>query len=159
MTGKTLSETWTGLSLREVWGKFACSLKKTKPIQVNAFVLMKNHFHLLVSWNHSDVIRASEGVAAELDQTFGTETKIYPVKSFSNYLNVYKYIYRNPVEAGLVSLAEDYQYSSLRCVLGKSDLSFPVVDNMNVIHHPRILQWINADENLFRRICDDRSQP
>lgn len=158
VTGRVLSHDWLGLTLDEVWGVFSSSLKESRPLQVNAFVLMDNHFHMLVSWNHSCLFEATELLLSEITESFEQlsgkkvfeePNKVYLIDSFANYLNVYKYIYRNPVEAGLVQLAEKYKYSSLGVLLGRSTLSLSVVDNLNLICNPRVLQWINSKENLF----------
>lgn len=70
-----------------------------------------------------------------------------PVLSAAYYKTAYKYVYRNPVAAGLCARAEDYEYSSLRGVLGRGDLAAPVIDNMGLIFNARkVLAWLNTPE-------------
>lgn len=69
-----------------------------------------------------------------------------PILSSEYYKNAYKYIYRNPLDAGLCRTVEEYEYSSLRGLLGHSPLVVPVIDNMGLIHTPlKILDWLNHE--------------
>ncbi|MEK6627995.1 MAG: hypothetical protein AABY53_05165, partial [Bdellovibrionota bacterium] len=69
-----------------------------------------------------------------------------PILNYSHYLNTYKYIYRNPVEAGLCKKPEDYPYSSLYYLLGRGTLHCQVIDHLNLIQNPlHILKWLNLD--------------
>ncbi|MBS1970381.1 MAG: hypothetical protein JSU04_08735 [Bdellovibrionales bacterium] len=69
------------------------------------------------------------------------------ILSAEYYKRAYKYIYRNPVEAGMCSRAEDYEFSSLRGLLGRVNLQVPVIDNMGLIFGPKkILTWLNEKE-------------
>ncbi|MGZ3749374.1 MAG: hypothetical protein ACXVCD_18710, partial [Pseudobdellovibrionaceae bacterium] len=59
--------------------------------------------------------------------------------------------YRNPLEAGLCRKVEDYEYSSLRSLIGLSELRAPVIDNMGLIHGPKkILEWLNQESVDFK---------
>lgn len=70
-----------------------------------------------------------------------------PILSAQYYKHAYKYVYRNPVEAGMCMRAEDYEFSSLRGLLGHTLLTAPVIDNMGLIYGPqKILTWLNCED-------------
>lgn len=122
----------------------------------HAFVLMNNHFHILCS-------TANEDLKADLDWlnelinvsiieiacdhgNIIEEYTVVPIKCFKQYKETYKYIYRNPVEAGLVSKAEDYDYSSLGVILSSKEERLSFEDNLALIFDPfQRLQWINHE--------------
>ncbi|MBC7754321.1 MAG: hypothetical protein H7Z71_08795, partial [Moraxellaceae bacterium] len=84
-----------------------------------------------------------------LGQKCPQEILVEPIKNYSQYLNTYKYIYRNPVEAGLAFMCESYIYSTLNGILGQNDLLLHVLDTMGVIQNPRkILNWLNSDQDF-----------
>lgn len=62
-----------------------------------------------------------------------------------NYaLNAYKYIYRNPIEAGLCINVEDYEFSTLRGLLGLNKLAVPVEEDLTLFSDMEgTLKWIN----------------
>jgi REP-associated tyrosine transposase len=98
-------------------------------LQVHAYCLMGNHFHLLVL---SETGRLSDGMrflAARFTQRInyrdGRDGPLFRgrfasaiVKSDAHLVRVSRYIHRNPVEAGLVSVPEDWPWSSAGAYLG-----------------------------------------
>lgn len=61
-------------------------------------------------------------------------------------MNTYKYVYRNPVRAGLVELCEDWPYSTLHGLLGKSHLAIPLLEDSLLFDGSKnleILNWLN----------------
>lgn len=106
--------------------------------EVHAFVLMPNHFHLLVTtpreglgrvMNHfmrsvaQSIVRASDRTG----HVFGGRHYRSLIASDLYLWHALKYIYRNPVKAGLCDRVEDYPYSSLAGVIGLQPLAFPMV--------------------------------
>ena len=90
----------------------------------------------------------AESLANSL-QTKNKKVEIHcePVLSYAQYLNTYRYIYRNPIEAKLVLKIEDYKYSSLYYLLGKSLLHCQIIDHLGLIQNPiKLLNWINLSE-------------
>lgn len=115
------------LSLDEVWEVMNFrleSIQKEHGIRIAAFVLMSNHFHLLVLTPNLDIDRLMyffmKGVTLDIqkrskriNKIFGGRYKGSLIDSYAYLMNVYKYIYRNPIAAKIVTSAEDYPYSSL----------------------------------------------
>ncbi len=62
-------------------------------------------------------------------------------------MNVYKYLYRNPVEAGLCKRVQDYKYSTLYGIMGESRLIIPIEEDsiMSLEELNEILIWLNTE--------------
>lgn len=118
-------------------------------IEVLAFVMMTNHCHLLLKSKNKNENYFSEKLIQEL-QCKGeliNDSLVEPITNMTQFLNTYKYIYRNPVEAGIVSRCEDYKFSSLNGLLGKSFLETQIIDPLAIIQNPkRILLWLNQND-------------
>lgn len=127
ITARSNNREYFFLSLDEVWEVMNLrleSLQKEHGIRIAAFVLMNNHFHMLVLTPNLDIDRLMyffmKGVTLDIqkrtkriNKIFGGRYKGSMIDSYEYLMNVYKYIYRNPVEAKLVARAETYLYSSL----------------------------------------------
>jgi len=117
--------------------------RKSGEILIFAYVIMPDHTHLITDGNRSisDVLRFTNGIAAKrvLDylknNQFATslaklrqqeKKKGYKYSVWEHHPNAFRltgeetfmqkvnYIHNNPVRAGLVEKAEDYQFSSVR---------------------------------------------
>lgn len=133
VTGKVQNSCW------QDWENCLQRANKEK-LTVHAFVLMSTHFHLLYS------------VILERDLRYGFVGENYLITNFEQYKNSYRYIYRNPLEAGLCQRAEYYPFSTLPVVLGKKTSKIQVVDHMGLIVNPhKILEWINTDAKVHSK--------
>jgi len=143
-----------------VWEIFCSRIREsTKPggPHVNAFVLMHNHFHLLLTEKVSRIGKTAEKLCKNITYDFegytGEELTLFDfppdqslISDFKHLRHVYRYIYQNPVKAGIVNKAENYKFSSLYYLLGRKSDNTPldVADTFGVIYDPiRLLQWIN----------------
>lgn len=131
VTTRSNNKDWFKLSLDRVWNISQEGLAyahKLCPVEIHAFVLMSNHYHLLVSTPQanidcfmrafnkyfSDSINTYSGV---INHKFGGPYN-WSVVSKKEYLfNVYRYIFQNPVKAGMTLSCEEYPYSSLHGAL------------------------------------------
>ena len=121
------------------------------PIEVHAYCLMSNHYHLLLRSEEpclSDAMRFfgsrfSIQINKDLNADgalFRSRFKSILVDSERYLLQLSRYIHMNPVEAGLCELPEQYEWSSFRQFLG--------------IEKPRI--FLKTDETLsLVRNCED----
>ncbi len=148
--------TWRTTRMPERWRIFCLALSNIQfktDFAAHAFVLMGNHFHILFSTrSQKEHILAEEfhqNLTNLCNKTWeALEVPLFcdPILSSEYYKNAYKYIYRNPLDAGLCRTVEEYEYSSLRGLLGHSPLVVPVIDNMGLIHTPlKILDWLNHE--------------
>lgn len=115
------------LPLLAVWeimtSKLGCLQKEFK-LQISAFVLMDNHFHLLMLTPDEDIDRvmyffmknttlAIQKYTARINKIFGGRYKGCIIENQNYLLAAYKYIYQNPIRAKLAGRAQDYIFSTL----------------------------------------------
>jgi len=134
---------------------------------VHAFVVMPNHFHLLVSNPHGNLSPAMawfmRETAREMNRRSGFFNQLWGSRFFRSeirtkhyYRLAYKYIYRNPVKAKLTTNCQDYEFSTLGSKIGRFSAIVPVVDEMLMSDVEGVLRWINeapkaTDEESVRR--------
>ena len=122
------NKNWFKIPLYIMWDItyecFMYALEKV-PVDIHCFVLMGNHYHLLLTTPNKDLdqfmyyfngmlsreIRKFSGAE---NHKFGSRYKWSIVDTESYLHNIYRYIYQNPVRAGLCDLCSDYPYTSLR---------------------------------------------
>lgn len=108
-------------------------LQKEHRLKIVAFVLMNNHFHLLMMTPEEDIDRIMyffmKNVTLKIQKSSGRINKVFGgrykgclIDNHAYLLNAYKYIYRNPVAAGICEIVEDYPFSSLYFRRWKSGL-------------------------------------
>lgn len=163
ITARSNNREFFYLPIVNVWDimtKKLARLQEAYKIKIAAFVLMNNHFHLLIFTPHEDIDRIMyffmkevtldiQKSAGRVNKIFGGRYKGSMITSYSYLVNFYKYIYRNPVEVGLSEYAELYPYSTLfhktqsqgRCPFNVENF-FPmnVFDDYEDLNE---LKWIN----------------
>jgi REP element-mobilizing transposase RayT len=123
-------------------------LVKWPPLEIHALVMMDTHVHLLFRLSDQNENFFTAHFLELMGQKCPNEILVEPIKNYSQYLNTYKYIYRNPVEAGLSLMCESYAYSSLYQLLGQGPQHLKVIDAMGLIQNPRkVLTWLNTESN------------
>jgi REP element-mobilizing transposase RayT len=111
-------------------------------LKIHAFVMMPNHFHLLVTTPEapiSDVAKAFLSSATRImnvmsgrtGRVFGARYHWTAVQNPLYYVHAIKYIYRNPVKAGLADEVGGYAYSSFAGLTGRAPLPFAVLSPVN----------------------------
>lgn len=119
--------------------------------EVQALVMMDTHVHLLFRISDSKENFFSSAFLEKLKIPATIENFVEPIRHQTQYLNTYRYIYRNPIEAGLTACCEDYLYSSLSGLMGKSILRLNVYDRMGLIQNPmKILNWLNQSNQALK---------
>ncbi|MGZ3727205.1 MAG: hypothetical protein ACXWQQ_15500 [Pseudobdellovibrio sp.] len=116
--------------------------------EIQSLVMMDSHLHLI----SASAFPNGDNFTASLQMFLGSVSPdshvCEPIKNLSQYLNTYKYVYRNPIEAGLCLRAEDYVYSSLYSLLGKKHMEIAIYDQLGLIQNPfHVLSWLNSDTN------------
>ena len=158
VTARCLKKDWFELSLENVWDIFTnylFFLKHAFRFEIFSFVLMENHFHLIVKTPEANLDRGMRYFlretscrltrsAGRINQTYGAPYRYSVLKSQNSLYHTYKYVYRNPVEAGVVRNVEDYYFSSLHSLLGKSKAMIPLVEDFILFSDPcQCLDWLN----------------
>ncbi len=119
-------------------------LAKKFEIEIQALVMMDTHVHLLAAAFGTAENFFCDDLQNAIMYSHKGENLSEPILNYSQYLNTYKYIYRNPVEAGISLRAEDYTFSSLGALLGRAPLECEVHDQLGLIQNPvQILKWLN----------------
>lgn len=128
--------------------------------RIHSFVLMPNHFHLIVHcpeanlsegmrWFMTETSRAITRVSNRINETYGARFHRSLISDPHYYSHCYKYVYHNPVKANLVRSVEEYKYSSIQFILGRQPLEFPVFDSL-ILDSDNIdsaLHWLNVRPN------------
>jgi putative transposase len=106
-------------------------------VLVHAFVLMPNHFHLIVTSPERSIDRVMKDVLANstkiMNAKLGRCGRIFGgpyhwslIPNPLYYAYAFKYVARNPVRAHLCESVSDYPFSSISCLLGKGKLPIAV---------------------------------
>ncbi|MCB0415610.1 MAG: transposase [Bdellovibrionales bacterium] len=110
--------------LWEVFCKKLVYLQKELNCKTHVFVLMSNHYHLIMStpdrnigeamkYLHREVAREANALVRRENHFFGGRYKWCIISSEYYYWNAVKYVFRNPIKANLCSKVTDYDFSSL----------------------------------------------
>lgn len=158
VTSRCINRDWFGESLDNVWETLCDELYLTRyyfNLKIYAFVLMQNHFHLLLGTPDRNLSPAmayflkqsSYRITRPLNRintTWAQRFKRCELNSEHYLKNTYKYIYQNPVRAGIVSRVEDYTYSTLPSLIGKTILTLPLEpDHILFDNVESTLNWLN----------------
>ncbi len=162
VTARSLNREPFPIPIREMWWLMEDYLFLTAhlyELQIHSFVLMPNHFHLLVSTPNANIgaamnyfmretARETSRIAHRINQTFGARHHKTLVKDARYFFDVYKYVYRNPVRARLVEKVEDYEFSTLHGLLGSSQLVIPIAEDTLLFEGDspdQQLRWLNSE--------------
>ena len=159
LTGRSNNKEHFFISTEEVWEimlKELRLLQREHELKISAFVLMDNHFHLLALTPREPIDRIMyffmKRVTKVIQKRTGRINKIFGGRykgcliNNSNYLlNVYKYIYRNPVAAGLVQRAEQYPYSTFKDSIDSFPIELDKIMPMSLTVSSFVeKEWVNS---------------
>jgi len=123
------------------------------PMRVLAYVLMPNHFHLtlwprvgedLGRWMHwllTSHVRRHHRRRRTSGHVWQGRFKAFPIQEDGHLVTVLRYVERNPVRAGLVKRAEDWEWSSA-AVRGSKARPEWLVDGPVALPRPW-RRWVN----------------
>jgi REP element-mobilizing transposase RayT len=159
ISARSHNKEWFQLPIEKVWetlSDYLYFINEAYKVEIYSFVLMDNHFHLIARFPENNMAEAMNYFMREssrrISRDCGRINQVYGNRYFrsliqkSHYLDhAYKYIYRNPVEAGLCERAEDYPYSTLHILLGKRNGVIPLVADprLDGPYLERTLKWLN----------------
>ncbi|WP_374029402.1 transposase [Bdellovibrio bacteriovorus] len=113
--------------MKDCWHLFRQGLNHVRiqfGFEIHGFVLMNNHYHLIgqcskehdlgevMAWLQKFIAKQINKRTGRINHVFGGAYKASLILQPYHYRNVYKYVARNPVEAGLSSTVESYNYST-----------------------------------------------
>lgn len=168
VSSRCINREWFGLPLEQVWQITTDQLffvKHAYDLKIFSFVLMQNHFHLIVQAPEGNLSTAMayflRETSKELTKSSGRINRTWGGRFFrsrlGNYhylMQTYKYVYQNPIRAGICNFAEQYPYSTLSGLLGFQKLTVPLEPDFILSSEQKledILKWLNqlpAKEDL-----------
>jgi len=155
---RCINREWFEIPMDEVWAimeDYLFFIHHAYEIEIISFVLMNNHFHMIVRSPKANLSEAmnyfmretSKQIAARsgrINQIYGGRFHRTLIEDPHYFNAAYKYVYRNPYEAGLCNLVQDYRYSTLFRKLGSAPLHFPVAyDSTLFFSYDDTLRWLN----------------
>lgn len=161
ISARCINREWFQLPLGTVWclmEDYLYLVSSVYQLRLHAFVLMSNHFHLLVSAPEGNLSQAMlyfmretsreiTRLSGRINQTYGARHHKTRIRYEHYFLSSYKYVYRNPVRAGICERVEEYRYSTLSGLLGLSHLTIPIVED-RILFDPNFkdssLHWLNT---------------
>lgn len=145
------------LDIENVWNIFYYHLNELKirfNCEIHAFVLMSNHYHLLLNtsekfnlgqvmhWFQMSVSRSINSETGRVNHVFGGPYRCSQIIKSGGFEYVFKYIYRNPIRAGLCNKVEDYRFSLLNRDPQKLAEASSLLEGL--IFSKEWLNWINV---------------
>ncbi len=122
-------------------------------IDLIAFCLMPNHFHLLVKISEDDSLekamqKISTGYTRAINKAYGRTGHLFEgryrnkiIPSDEYLIHLCRYIHLNPVRANLVTMIEQWEFSSYLDYIGKRDNS--------LVNKETISNYFNSVESLI----------
>lgn len=121
VTSRCLNREFFSIPLEKVWEISMDQLHaeiSEQGLCVHAFVLMSNHFHLLCHTPRGNLDLVMERflctTSVKIGQGWESPYSWSLIRSPAHYGHVYKYVYQNPVRAGVSQRVETYPFTTLR---------------------------------------------
>ena len=164
ITSRSNNKDWFSIGLEKIWPKFLWLISdgiSEFKISPHCFVLMSNHYHLLLTtplenvdtfmqfFNHRLSLFIG-GQSQRINRIFGGRYKSSLIKDDSHYLQVYKYVYQNPVRAILCEKIENYPFSSFHEEKMSTILKLEINKNKNLLL-PESLQGKSSELNFLNQ--------
>lgn len=144
VTNRSNNKEWFYIPLEQTWKIFCCVLSNAAAkynVDIHAFVLMSNHYHLILStplanldsfmrYFQTEACRKVQRKALRINHVFGSRYRWSVLENSISFAYAYKYTLRNPVRAGLSSLVQDYLFCSSKFLIG-SNFDLPLVERID----------------------------
>ncbi len=158
ITGRRNNREIFPISMPEAWEVFSdylFAIHQRHQIQVCSFVLMPNHFHLICLDPKSKLPSAMalfmKETCREINHISERQNRLWGNPYFSSvisspiyYLHAYKYVYRNPVAAGICRKVEEYPWSTIPFLLGERRGIIPLLNDDTLFSSiDSTLRWLN----------------
>jgi putative transposase len=126
VTVRSNNKDWFYIPQAEVWSIHEKTWKKTfnhYNFLIHSYVLMSNHFHLIISTPNEDLdlimryfltesSRSIQKAAQRINHIYGGRYKWSVLHSSLALAYAYKYVHRNPVRADMCAKVEDYIFNA-----------------------------------------------
>jgi putative transposase len=111
----------------------------------------KGNLDFFMSEFNKQLAQKIQNETGECNQIFDGHYKWCLIQSQQYLSNCYRYVYQNPVRAGVVRRCEDYKFSTLQSTIGHSIFTIPVHDQFG-FKDEYGLYWLNEklqDDSVF----------
>jgi REP element-mobilizing transposase RayT len=126
VVAKSNNGDWFNIPMSATWGifsEFVDEVRSKYGFQTHAFELMANHYHWILSTPNSNLsdgmqffgTRTSTSIAREanrINRIYGSRYKPTIIDSPNYYFNVIRYVYQNPLRAGVCDDVRKYPWST-----------------------------------------------
>ena len=117
-------------------------------VKIQAFVLMSNHYHLMLWTPNADIDKFMfefnrmlsfyvRRRTKDINRIFGDRYHWTLIDNQDYYNNVIRYIYQNPLRAKLVERCEDYPFSTLFSIINNKEIYFSIDKDITLQLHRR----------------------
>jgi putative transposase len=162
---------------REAFLEFLGQAVKRFGWRLTAFVLMTNHFHLVVQTPEANLSRGMQWFNTvyavwfnrrheRSGHLYGGRFKAFVIEKETYFLEVLRYVVLNPVRARMVARPEDYRWSSYRATAGIDpvpewldlkaalDPFAPDADLAMTYYRDFVAQKISSEEPLWSKVIN-----
>lgn len=165
ITARCLNREWFSLPMEVIWSimeDYLYLTTKEFDLQIHAFVLMSNHFHLLLTAHLGNLSQAllyfmretskeMNRLTGRINQNYGARNHKTHISTYHYFMNTYKYLYQNPLRAGLCNRVEDYPFSTLHGLCGLKKMTIPLIED-TILFNPGFdhstLKWLNTRSDI-----------
>ena len=156
VTARSHNKVQFELPTHEMWEVVKESFKEAyfiHPVELISFVLMSNHYHMILITPEANIdlflYEFNKRIALKIqrrtgsiNQIFGGRYKWCLIETQNYFMNCYRYVYQNPVRAGLSKRCESYPYSTLSLASRNQNFVIPLHDEYGLKDNHG-LQWLN----------------
>jgi putative transposase len=161
ITARSINQEWFDVPMDYCFGVFINVMQesiKRHDIRLHAFVLMSNHFHMIVSTPQKNIgnflcffmTATSKAIAKKserINHIYGGRNHKSLIMTSEYYAHCLKYIFRNPLKANICTKVEDYKWSTASNINNKmQNLITPIIsghDEYIPIETNKALEWYN----------------
>ena len=130
--------------------------KKSSLVKFFSFIIMPDHYHILIKALHDNVIsKYISNVENSFSRYFNLRNKrkgplwqsrfrIVRIETIEQLLHVTRYIHLNPTTAGLVNKPEDWQFSSYKDYINNEKILKEIMTELTI-----------KDPKVYKKFCED----
>lgn len=156
VTARSHNKVQFELPPHEMWGIIKDCIKdayRAHKVELISFVLMSNHYHMILitpdgnidlflyEFNKRIALKVQKRTGS-INQIFGGRYKWCLIETQNYFMNCYRYVYQNPVRAGLSEKCESYPFSTLGLSIRNESFIIPLHDEYG-LKDKHGLKWLN----------------
>jgi putative transposase len=161
----------------QAFEKVLAQAREREGMRVCAYVLMPNHFHLVLwprrdgqlsdfmrwlTMTHTQRWHAHRHTAGG-GHLYQSRFKSFPIELDDHFLRVCRYVERNPLRANLAPSSADWPWGSLACRTSRPDVAADLLDEWPVDRPANWTRTVDRPQSQpeldARRLCASRGRP